>query len=671
MVRYITSSLITLLSLCWFIGSAWAQVGPQKSNNASTPTYSVAVEADDIVSRVLFDAAANKLNFHVNYQTHASFKSILDAVEAGTVDFAANVTYTSERENRFDFSHPTNIEYTYLFSKDGARFDQLNRVGVPAGTIYSDLINKHYPRLQQVSYEGGGKALELLNSGAVDGVLDAINQLKPMISAGYQATLLNDYLPIQPVSIVTTKHANADMLEKLETFFHSAEMQKTLSKSIQLYQLDIRRQALRAKMEESSIDRNKVFQIKLENGGQYVQYHENGSVTGISADIVLGTCDILAIRCDIVSDANEPWSSMYQDILDNKIDMLAPIIISEERSALMYFSDPYYEISAILAKRKGYKHNVYNNVSELIVEKIGVVRDDYYQHLLEKMLPNIELYTFETQHELMEGLFNKEVDYIAYSNTFFSTLLSESEELLDIEEDKQVGYFNTNEVAVAFPRTEDGLALAQLFSSAMSILNINQIVTRYNIHPNWREQLLLEKKVKRQEILLLLGALLLLAMLVTYFHIQSNTDGLTKLRNRRSLYRRYSRGVSPRVTFVYLDVNNFKQINDANGHDTGDKVLMQLTEKIKAHWKGRSYRIGGDEFILTDVISEDDLKQILSNLECFAFNDPTKSKNFDISVSVGISSPRRVSTSLEEVLHLADVEMYRKKRERRNNAINT
>ncbi len=138
------------------------------------------------------------------------------AIETGNADFAANITYTDLRAQRFDFSRPTNIEYTYLYSYGGLRLPELRLVGIPKGTTYGTLLKEHYPYIQQVEYEGHLEALTLLESGRVDGVVDAINQLKPMLLKGLDVQLLNDQLPIQPVSIVTPKGKHSALLARLK-----------------------------------------------------------------------------------------------------------------------------------------------------------------------------------------------------------------------------------------------------------------------------------------------------------------------------------------------------------------------------------------------------------------------------------------------------------------------
>ncbi len=141
----------------------------------------VGMEADDIVTRTLFNSISEQYQLPVEYIYYPNFNDILTAVETGESDFAANVTYTEQRAERFDFSSPTNIEYTYLYSLNGATLDSIQSVGVPHGTIYGELIAINYPELKLFEYNGHTEARQFLEQGRVDGVVDAINQLKPML----------------------------------------------------------------------------------------------------------------------------------------------------------------------------------------------------------------------------------------------------------------------------------------------------------------------------------------------------------------------------------------------------------------------------------------------------------------------------------------------------------
>ncbi len=659
MGKYILLCVLVLTDFCQNTIAAVA-IATETNPNARQ-VYNVAVEADDIASRVLFDAASDEFNFDVSYQLMDSFDSLLDSVENGTADFAANVTYTPEREKRFDFSRPTNIEYTYLFTAKGESIERMRKVAIPEDTIYGELVQEHYPGIEQVAYSNGVNAINLLKNGRVDGVIDAINQLKPMLRAGFQATLLNDVLPIQPVSIISTKGKYPKLLKQLETYAHRPESQALLSDTISKYQLNIRINALRKEVRDSGIDIQKTFLVKLENIGKYAIYRSGSAVSGISADVIFKSCDVLMIKCGLVSHADENWSNMYNDLINNRIDILSPTVKSVPRKSKMYFSDAYYRPAAEMVKREGYKTNVYNNVSELLVEKIGVVKDDFYQELMEHLLPKTELTVYPDQGQLLDGLLNGEVDYIVLTHARFNQVLKDSGSALPIEEDKQIGEFYHSDVSIAFPKTEEGKQLAALFTKALTLINPESIINKYEELPDWHATLVEEKRINQQGMLLFSAILLGLIGVVSYLHFQSNTDGLTKLRNRRSLYRRFVRGVSPKTTIVYLDVNNFKEINDSYGHDTGDKVLKQLADKIDRYWTGRSYRIGGDEFILAGSVSQAQLNEILPVLNHFVYVDLAKGISFNVTVSVGVSPGRKNAASLENVLHVADVEMYKVK----------
>jgi len=86
----------------------------------------------------------------------------------------------------------------------------------------------------------------------------------------------------------------------------------------------------------------------------------------------------------------------------------------------------------------------------------------------------------------------------------------------------------------------------------------------------------------------------------------SSTDGLTGLMNRRA-FQESLNGAIERArrndtsgAMIYLDLDNFKAVNDNYGHETGDKILIEAAEILKS--RSRTYdlvaRIGGDEFVL-------------------------------------------------------------------------
>ncbi len=629
-----------------------------------TQTYYVAAEADDVVTRVLFDDIAYHFNFDVEYVNYPSFEAILNSVEAGKSDFAANVTFTAQRAERFDFSSPTNIEYTYLFSKTNGHLRNMTRIGVPGGTIYGELIKQNYPKIELITYYGSAEAMALIESGQVDGVVDAINQLKPMLLSGYDAQTLNDYISIQPVSIITPLGKNTELLSRIESYVHSAQVQKLLRESIEKYQFDIRKHALRLAVNESGLNIQRPLKVKLENVSPYTSYLPNGEVQGISADVVFKACNILLLRCELASDADETWESMYSGIRNHDIDILAPLTITEQRKNVVHFSESYYHPEAVLIKREGYKDFVYSNVSELVAERIGVIKDDFFDDLLQRMLPRKALNTYSNQDELIKALQSKHVDYIVMSRGNFNLILRESNKILPFVEDPMIGGFYKLDVAIGFSKTPLGQSLAPLFSRAIKMMDTQQIIKTYDNQPDWRATLVVEKRFASQTQWLFTTALTLLIGVALYLNKQSNSDSLTKLRNRRALYRRYHRNISGNMSFVSLDLNHFKQINDNYGYEIGDKVLKQLARRITQVWNEDAFRVGGDEFILIGEMGQEQLEDIKSYLQHFAFVDVERDVSFDVTVAIGVSTGRKGYMSLKEVLRQTDKAMYEVKHQR-------
>ena len=147
-------------------------------------------------------------------------------------------------------------------------------------------------------------------------------------------------------------------------------------------------------------------------------------------------------------------------------------------------------------------------------------------------------------------------------------------------------------------------------------------------------------------------------------------DSLTGAANRRmfqtSLERVLSDPTTPAKTVtavLFIDLDDFKVVNDTLGHAAGDGLLQAVTERISASVRTSDLvaRLGGDEFaILTD--DAPDLKRALAMADRltrelrmpYVLNEHTVS----VSASIGIASARDVTDTAEDVVRNADVAMY-------------
>jgi diguanylate cyclase (GGDEF)-like protein len=160
----------------------------------------------------------------------------------------------------------------------------------------------------------------------------------------------------------------------------------------------------------------------------------------------------------------------------------------------------------------------------------------------------------------------------------------------------------------------------------------------------------------------------------------AETDPLTGCLNRRSvgaamlrlLESARSRGDA--VAFVMLDLDNFKQVNDVNGHAGGDEVLRITARRLAAAVPADSVvaRLGGDEFacvISFDPGWPDRVDQFVATLiEAAAEPIEHGAAQIEANISVGVTSWRDgdPESDPQRLLHLADIAMYQAKRQGRN-----
>ncbi|EGR2796735.1 GGDEF domain-containing protein [Vibrio navarrensis] len=634
------------------------------SSWAKNTEITVATEADDVVTRILFDALAEHFSLDVRYIHQPSFDEVLHSVASGQTDYAANVTFTPERDKLFSYSYPTNIEYTYLYSFNESTLDDVSVVGVPDETIYSELIAANYPHIKQVSYQGHEQAFQLLETGAVDGVVDAINQLKPMLLRGLDAQLLNHQISIKPVSIVSAKGQHEKELAAFAKYIHSEAVQKRIRDEISEYQFSIRKRALQIALASSRIDLNQPLTIKLEPIFPYVIYHPDGRIDGITADVVQQSCQILALNCQIVSHANETWGNMLGEFTRQEVDMIAPLTYTSAREQIAQFTVPHYAPQSVMVKRIGYKEKVYSHVSQLIAEKIGVVKDDFFDALLSQMLPLKELVRYRDRQQMVEALLRGEVDYIAMDTATLNYLLR-TKSMPAIEQDDAIGVFHHSKVSIGLANNSRGRELAPYFSKAIQMLDLDAITERYDLRPNWRSSLQMEQLFASRTQALFTALFLFVGLISFYLYRQSNTDNLTGLGNRRSLVQKYGKGIPGDLTVLYIDLNQFKPINDTYGHHSGDMVLKRIGQQIRQQWSGKAFRVGGDEFILIGKIAQSEVENSLQRFSRFVIETDLLGMPLVITASVGISRTRKQYMSLQQALHLADVDMYQNKHQQR------
>ncbi|NOG59726.1 MAG: sensor domain-containing diguanylate cyclase [Proteobacteria bacterium] len=160
----------------------------------------------------------------------------------------------------------------------------------------------------------------------------------------------------------------------------------------------------------------------------------------------------------------------------------------------------------------------------------------------------------------------------------------------------------------------------------------------------------------------------------------SNQDPLTGLYNRRALNKeieqelsRFHRSGIP-FSFILLDLDHFKAINDTYGHSAGDKVLQEISDLIKHEKREYDFaaRIGGEEIciMLPDAPLEqamnfsERLRKLISETCVSQGNE-----NIKVTTSIGVTEVITEDDSIESIFNRADEALYEAKATGRNRII--
>jgi diguanylate cyclase (GGDEF)-like protein len=158
---------------------------------------------------------------------------------------------------------------------------------------------------------------------------------------------------------------------------------------------------------------------------------------------------------------------------------------------------------------------------------------------------------------------------------------------------------------------------------------------------------------------------------------QANYDALTGLPNRNLLHDRLRQSVYAQrfvrsIGVVFLDIDHFKFVNDSLGHNTGDKLLQKVAERLLESVRDGDTvaRLGGDEFIL--ILNDQTGQEVIYRAMQRIISNITEPVEIDgqellVTASAGISLYPQDGPDVETLLKNADAAMYRAKEKGRNN----
>lgn len=163
---------------------------------------------------------------------------------------------------------------------------------------------------------------------------------------------------------------------------------------------------------------------------------------------------------------------------------------------------------------------------------------------------------------------------------------------------------------------------------------------------------------------------------VTILTHQACHDSLTGATNRSVMDDRLHHAIDraershTRIALFFIDLNDFKRVNDQYGHEAGDKILVGVATALRACLRNCDTisRFGGDEFviIIEDIEDQQHIQAVRTAIE-FAISEPIKideTTSLVAGASIGMALYPEDATDADSLIKAADVSMYLKKKEK-------
>lgn len=158
--------------------------------------------------------------------------------------------------------------------------------------------------------------------------------------------------------------------------------------------------------------------------------------------------------------------------------------------------------------------------------------------------------------------------------------------------------------------------------------------------------------------------------------LRADTDRLTGLFNKEAFRERMeeemqrSRRYNHPLSLAFIDLDNFKQVNDTHGHARGDKLLQQFSKTIISATRKTDIagRMGGDEFaVCFPETGEEQVRKAVEKL-LMSLEIMTSQSGWQVTASIGVVTCNKVGETFDAILGKADKLMYVAKEKGKNTA---
>lgn len=510
-------------------------------------------------------------------------------------------------------------------------------------------------------------------------ILEHYSSAKSFDHLMFEARAIEEVMALHTTPIGTMDTGRFQFIAKL--FHKQGLIENTTDLTQGIYRAD--RDELTFTAEEKAwLKAHPVIRVGVDRAYAPLEFvDEQGQYQGMANDLFKLIKQQTGLEFQPALDLN--WSQTIQAIKDKKLDVLSAVTATQARQDYLDFTLPYFKAPMVIAAREGTPYIA--DLSQIEGKRIAVVKDYAAHDKMKNFYPDQSLQLVSSSKEGLEAVASGQVygfvDNVAVIGHYIKNsgltnlhiagelpfkaniaiavrkdwpiLQSILQKVLLQMPSKQQAEITNQWLQVTYQKRYNGW---QLFAIVMPILLVLLVVVFYNRKLKQAHQDL-------QQVNMALSVL-------------SVTDHLTGVYNRQYLDQRLEEEIS-RVTrypaplsFVMMDLDHFKWVNDKHGHLIGDKILIQVTQVVQNNVRKTDTfgRWGGEEFIL--ICPETDLAQATTLSEKIrqAIEDEAYPEQIHQTISLGVVE-YHPNEPMNALVNRADENMYQAKQQGRNQVV--
>ncbi len=410
--------------------------------------------------------------------------------------------------------------------------------------------------------------------------------------------------------------------------------------------------------------------------------------------IIAEYLEIIATRAGIKMDyvKSRTWQEVLDKFCNNEIDLIPALSKEDDIGTEVLFTDSYISFPLVIATRNDIDFISYTH--ELKGKKVGVGKGYTSYYFLKKNHPEIELITTDDVLQGLKLLDKGEIDaFVGHLAVIIYTITNSN---LDVKIAGKTEFIFEHRMGLS-PKHAPAVSIFNKIFAEMTKDEHNHIYNKWvkiGVNRNdyslvwkiligtglvifgffyWNRKLSIEKKRAKQA----LNDLNILKDQLEEKNDALNhlavTDQLTGLYNRLKLDSTLKNELDRSERFnhifgiILLDIDNFKEVNDTHGHQTGDKILISIAELLNNHTRKTDVvgRWGGEEFlIICPETCEKGIMKLAENLRRIIENYKFP-VIFSKTASFGVTLYRR-DDSIQTIIKRSDKALYNAKESGKN-----